>query len=722
MASISAPTSLATFPYAHASSSRVPHVTLNPVHGSRSRLAVAAVHGDGVWTYDIKTLKPTTSFTVPPSTVFATAPVSFVPPAGEDDAMDGGERVTAVGVHSGDGVRGEARALWVWCGDEGERKTVALETAVHSLHPTAGGWPLVAVGADGALALVSSDLTVSPLARKDKAARTLAAAVVGRRVAVVDQRGRARVYTIDGDRAELALDVALVPEHGLLAADINDDGVITAIDTLNRVHSRRVADLESARAGDGVPLAHPSTPAVALSLPVLSATPGRALAAIAVPSPSPTVALVVPSPELPAVLASTAISTAAATGITHLAVLARPGPTHIVLGMVLAHPDAGSATAGRSVIHVSDIHLPPNGVGLSLLVGNAAKAGAVFSLPGASSLPQLAEKMVDAVTAALGDADVERAEKAFAAWLEAEDKSHGPKAKPTEAVVRRLITAVFSTALPKKDKADKEVEAVPAAAAPKGKLKAPGPYAGKIVSTLVDRRVVTDAMWPGGLILAGLVPAGDWRSISELVKHSPALPSRTLVALLALSLEPSPAVALGSVLQDVLAGPQPDPSYRAHLRTGIDGKGALRILEHLAKWAEVHADLGDGLSAWPQQPQKIKPTLDAVVAHSSLLLDAQLPTLITLPESEKLLTRLNDALAPALAAQQNYRRLLAPIDATLAANAKAQRKAKEEAAAAAAAARNQGKGKPPGGRKPVVAGPGLADEVVGKWKVEDFVF
>lgn len=53
MASIAAPSSLATFSYAHASSSRVPHVTLAPVHGSKGRLAVAAVHGDGVWTYDV---------------------------------------------------------------------------------------------------------------------------------------------------------------------------------------------------------------------------------------------------------------------------------------------------------------------------------------------------------------------------------------------------------------------------------------------------------------------------------------------------------------------------------------------------------------------------------------------------------------------------------------------------------------------------------------------
>lgn len=53
MASITTPSSLATFDYAHASSSRVPHITLGPVYGSKGKLAVAAVHGDGVWTYDV---------------------------------------------------------------------------------------------------------------------------------------------------------------------------------------------------------------------------------------------------------------------------------------------------------------------------------------------------------------------------------------------------------------------------------------------------------------------------------------------------------------------------------------------------------------------------------------------------------------------------------------------------------------------------------------------
>lgn len=52
MASVSSPTSLASFSYQHAQSSRYPHVPLSPVHGTEG-VAVAAVQGDGVWTYDV---------------------------------------------------------------------------------------------------------------------------------------------------------------------------------------------------------------------------------------------------------------------------------------------------------------------------------------------------------------------------------------------------------------------------------------------------------------------------------------------------------------------------------------------------------------------------------------------------------------------------------------------------------------------------------------------
>jgi hypothetical protein len=59
MASISAPTTLAIF---HAQKQKQPaasssNVTLAPVDGSNGRLAVAAVNGDGVWTYDVRCVR-----------------------------------------------------------------------------------------------------------------------------------------------------------------------------------------------------------------------------------------------------------------------------------------------------------------------------------------------------------------------------------------------------------------------------------------------------------------------------------------------------------------------------------------------------------------------------------------------------------------------------------------------------------------------------------------
>ena len=51
--SISASSALATFSTSHPSTSKLPHVTVAPVHGGGGSLAVAAVQGNGIWTYDV---------------------------------------------------------------------------------------------------------------------------------------------------------------------------------------------------------------------------------------------------------------------------------------------------------------------------------------------------------------------------------------------------------------------------------------------------------------------------------------------------------------------------------------------------------------------------------------------------------------------------------------------------------------------------------------------
>jgi hypothetical protein len=52
----SSPASLASFSTSAASSSKLPHVAVSAVDGSDGKLGVAAVQGDGVWTYNVSSL------------------------------------------------------------------------------------------------------------------------------------------------------------------------------------------------------------------------------------------------------------------------------------------------------------------------------------------------------------------------------------------------------------------------------------------------------------------------------------------------------------------------------------------------------------------------------------------------------------------------------------------------------------------------------------------
>lgn len=81
-------------------------------------------------------MRPTSSFTVPPGTTFASTPISFVrkPRAkdkgkAQDEGMDidgsapaGRTRITAVAVEQGEGIDKAARGkiVWTWTDDEGD--------------------------------------------------------------------------------------------------------------------------------------------------------------------------------------------------------------------------------------------------------------------------------------------------------------------------------------------------------------------------------------------------------------------------------------------------------------------------------------------------------------------------------------------------------------------------------------------------------------------------
>jgi len=80
-------------------------------------------------------MRPLNSFTVPPSTVFSSAPVSFYSKAkGKANGMDvdevvpGPERITAIVLEKGEAVTKETKrkVIWAWTGDEEARRTITV--------------------------------------------------------------------------------------------------------------------------------------------------------------------------------------------------------------------------------------------------------------------------------------------------------------------------------------------------------------------------------------------------------------------------------------------------------------------------------------------------------------------------------------------------------------------------------------------------------------------
>ena len=92
-------------------------------------------------------MRPLNSFTVPPSTVFSSAPVSFYSKAkGKANGMDvdevvsGPERITAVVLEKGEGVTKETKrkVIWAWTGDEEARRSITVRSnhGVYEIHLT----------------------------------------------------------------------------------------------------------------------------------------------------------------------------------------------------------------------------------------------------------------------------------------------------------------------------------------------------------------------------------------------------------------------------------------------------------------------------------------------------------------------------------------------------------------------------------------------------------
>jgi hypothetical protein len=140
-----------------------------------------------------------------------------------------------------------------------------------------------------------------------------------------------------------------------------------------------------------------------------------------------------------------------------------------------------------------------------------------------------------------------------------------------------------------------------------------------------------------------------------------------------------------------------------------------------------------GLSKWDSSSKKDSstspsPSLESVIAHSSLLLDAHLPNFLSHPPSYTLIERLQAALDPLVAVQNEFRQLRAPVEAVLTL-AKREERRREERREKKEAMRpvsvfdgkKGGKGEAKKGEKEKQVAH-LPGEAVGKWRVEDISF
>ncbi|EIW69985.1 hypothetical protein TREMEDRAFT_29670 [Tremella mesenterica DSM 1558] len=733
MTSISPLSSLATFTSPHASSSKrpQPHVTLSPVVGAADK-AVAVVQGDGIWTYDLSTLRPITSFTVSPSTIFSTRALSYMPMSkGKEKQKDGDpqmhqldrRRIILVGVQTGENVAKdvEGNTLWAWRGEDGsEHQKITLSHSTHSLHHLAAPvCSVLVVGSKGEMTLLDDSFntysvvegTYKRPSQHILAARVLSCTSRSAKVVLVDSNGHFVHMQVIYENLDII--TTSVNNEGRLplgdvsildCADISGEGVITGI-SKSSVPSLPVNNKSYPT------LIHPPSPATILSIPPLS---GRPLILLPSATPQPKLLLVTPSLTLPAVVKDADLSTFFTSGsITSLSVISQVSGNIFVVGMVVLHHDS-EGTEGRSVLYTCELTLPAHGVGINTLLGSQARTKLYIrsTIKTQQDLNGQEASLIQTLKHALSHGNVADAENLWKEWIDKEDEKAGKisgKVNLREVFVKKLLHVLFEAALPDSIESAGEMNA-------EAKTNR---YAGEIIKSLISRKGVNDDMWEGGLVMGALVPLKDWDNIRRAVKYFPSLSPSVLVSLLQLcTSQTSRAPPVKNLLFDILSLPAPSPQYKTELRRGLNVDEAAVILQHLVQWAELHVehisesfewDLDSSKPPSLQSPPGI-PSLDSIAIHSSVLLDAHLPSLSSHEPSQELLERLQGALQPLLELQEDLIKLRAPVEALL---TLARR---EEKWARAREQKRMGK------REGQTRVQGVLSEMVGKWRVEDFVF
>ncbi|KIR28839.1 hypothetical protein I309_02334 [Cryptococcus deuterogattii LA55] len=609
------------------------------------------------------------------------------------------ERVTVIGV---------GKEVWVWKGEDGEKEVIRIKNQISSIHHLPSpATPLLLISSPSQLYLLDSKLqphSITTTSLKSHEFLTSRVILQGNaqsvRVVVVDRIGRIEVIKIwIEDRRLERISEGKVGNGKLVAGDVSDDGVITVLDEQHNLYTTSVRTLTTS--SSPVRLLHPSSAPLLLSLPS-STLP---LVLLPTPHPSPSLLLAIPAANVPTILTTTPLSSFTSSGtISALSILSVRSGVYTI-GVALSHKHSeGEGSSGRSVLYTCEVALPERGVGMGLLLGSKARTGEYLEVEGAekkqgkSELEKRQDRVLEGLEKALKNKDVAGAQKAWKDWVAKE--SDAAEGVFSDKFVRKVVNVVFGAAL-NEDGKPKNV------------------YAGEVLKDLVSRRVISDSMWKEGVVVDGLLPLGDWENITLALQNIPTIPSSTIIKLIQKSAQSSNASSVPSLtalLLTVLALPPPGPSYRLDLYRILSVQDATAVLEVLVQWMEDYVGtLSEGLKSWDGSVSEEKgdnlPSLQSLVTHTSLILDAHLPSFISHLASHDILSRAQASLEPLLAVQNEYHQLRGPVEALLTLARREAKKAEERAAKKGG--KKKGK-KDENGRLP--------EEVVGKWKVEDLAF
>lgn len=162
---------------------------------------------------------------------------------------------------------------------------------------------------------------------------------------------------------------------------------------------------------------------------------------------------------------------------------------------------------GRSVLYSCEITISQKGIGLNALLGSHARTEEYITLPTATSAVQSTgiDRQADGRTKCLSEiTSALRKSETKAATSRLSDLLSGQDTVLPERFVTDLVNVVFKAALPG---LEQEAE---------GESRKRGPYASKMITTLLQKGVINDEMLRGGVVANALLPLADWVNLFVL--------------------------------------------------------------------------------------------------------------------------------------------------------------------------------------------------------------